>query len=137
MAFAVGTRNSHRFYSNILFDNFFSFLFILVPICITSPVKIFRLIRSFFSFNGNVDEYSKAVLLSIGVYPDKQGKGLGNSILYEFEKEIFNFTDTIILTTDRFNNDNVNSFYIKNGYFLLKSFCQGQRQMNYYYKNKN
>jgi ribosomal protein S18 acetylase RimI-like enzyme len=137
VAFAIGSKKSNFFYSNLLINNFFEFGFVLAPILITSPIKIVRLIKSFVSFNGNKDESSNAILLSIGVDPDKQGQGLGKIVLKEFENDAFYFNDTIILTTDKLNNSNVNSFYLSNGYILLKTFYQGNRPMNCYYKNKH
>lgn len=137
IAFAVGSKKSKSFYSKLFIQNFFVFGFVLAPILTTSPLKIFRLIKSFLNFNGNKDESSNAILLSIGVDPDKQGQGLGKIVLKEFENDAFYFNDTIILTTDNVNNSKVNSFYLSNGYILLKTFFQGNRAMNFYYKNKH
>lgn len=136
VGFAIGSIKKESFYKTLLKENFFKLSFSLLKPIIVNPYNIIKLLKSFKSSNNKINIKDSAVLLSICVNPNSHLKGIGTVLVKEFEKEIFKYSNTLVLTTDSFNNDKVNSFYIRNGYNLHGQFFQSKRLMNFYVKNK-
>ena len=135
VAFAVGSSKKDGFYSAIFKNNFFELGFYCLPSLIRKPQIGKRIYKSFFTKSTSEDFIlESATLLSICVDPKQSKRGLGAIVLKDFEKEAFQRSNGISLTTDYYNNDSVNSFYLKNNYKLISDFNQGDRRMNLYYK---
>lgn len=135
LAFAIGSSKKGGFYSDIFKRNFFQLGFYCLPSLIRKPQIGKRIFKSLFSKSVSEDFLlENATLLSICIDPKQSKKGLGTIILKEFEKEAFQLSNGISLTTDYFSNETVNGFYLKNNYKLISNFNQGDRKMNLYYK---
>ena len=79
--------------------------------------------------NVNNDDGNYAELLSIGVSPDKNGLGIGQKLLVEFENKVKEKgINVITLTTDADANDNVLKFYKKSGYEVYYEFVTYPRR---------
>ena len=134
LGFAVGTSNKEGFYKTIFRSSGIDMFLKAFPKLITNPSKINRLVVTLMSSN-KADYSASPSLLSICVSGDTSFKGLGSKLIREFEKELAqNKYSTVVLTTDKHNNDYVNQFYIRNQYLCIHSFSQGRREMNFYYK---
>lgn len=137
VGFAIGTTNSKGFYKQIIANDGISLLVAAFPSLIKAPKKIFRLVSNLMTKVDFTPKVNTHTLLSICVNPQKQSKGLGHVILKSFELESKkNKGSEIILTTEKDNNELVNSFYEKNDYVIELSFkMKGQkRTMNLYKK---
>ncbi len=137
IGFAIGTKQPLGFYKSVLKNNWVKLGFAALPRLIIDPLKIKRLLTSLTS--KTVTEYQHTpMLLSICVSKSQQLKGVGSVILGAFEAELKkNKLDTLVLTTDTFNNEHANRFYCNNNYIFVNSFLQGNREMNLYFKKLN
>jgi ribosomal protein S18 acetylase RimI-like enzyme len=135
VGFAVGAKTKNGFYKSLLKNNFISLSFSASKSLLKKPTNVIRLAKSFLTTETSNENFlNYATLLSICINPDKKGQKIGKYILEAFELEINGYSDGITLTTDKLNNDYVNSFYISNNYILSASFMQGSREMNFYIK---
>jgi GNAT superfamily N-acetyltransferase len=136
--FAVGTLNNAGFYSSIIKNKWLALGWAAIPAIIMSPGKLKRLLTSIIATKttGSNDTYIELPsLLSICIKPGKHSKGIGTILINNFEKQILSKgLFELTLTTDASNNEYTNSFYQKNDYVCVKSFFQGEREMNLYYK---
>ncbi|TKC56957.1 GNAT family N-acetyltransferase [Pedobacter hiemivivus] len=134
IGFAIGADNNSGFYKSILISNSLKMFAVALPNLISKPYNISRLLRSLLSFSG-ASHKDAPVLLSICVANQLESKGVGKRLLEAFEQELFKRELTeLILTTDAVNNHYVNKFYLNNNYICVRSFFQGKREMNLYYK---
>ncbi|WP_379088174.1 GNAT family N-acetyltransferase [Pedobacter sp. UC225_65] len=134
VGFAIGTQQNTGFYSDILKTNGVGLLLKALPKLIAQPKGVFRLVKSFGSKVGTTYQHVP-MLLSICVDQAKESKGIGKNVLVAFEKELIKLAyDCLILSTDTHDNFYANQFYHKNNYTFVKSFFQGKREMNLYYK---
>ncbi len=134
IGFAIGTKNNKGFYKSIIKSRGFMMLLKALPNLILNPLKVKRLIASLL---GSKDlKYAESpCLLSICVSPTTDFKGVGSTIISEFERilVLYNCLE-LTLTTDKHNNDYVNQFYQRNNYICVHSFFHGKREMNLFYK---
>lgn len=74
-------------------------------------------------------------LASIGVYPQKQGEGIGGKLMDYFISTVdFKKYAYINLETDAVNNEAVNLFYQKKGFKLSRQYVTAEgRRMNEYH----
>ncbi|MEQ2976665.1 GNAT family N-acetyltransferase [Butyricimonas faecihominis] len=122
--FCVGTTLARGFHKGLLKDNFVSFLWSLGYVCMVRPISIIRLFRNLEKRSSIVpDDGNYAELLSIAVLPNASNKGIGHSLLREFEKKMKSMgVSKVVLTTDSISNDNVINFYQKNDFKVLYKF---------------
>lgn len=138
VGFAIGAKNKSGFYKTLLQRNFISLSLSASISLIKSPIKIIKLLQSFFSKESSDEIYlNYATLLSICVNPEKKGQKIGKLLLEAFELEVSKYKNAISLTTDKRNNDYVNKFYTSNNYILVNQYNQGKREMNFYIKKLN
>ena len=123
-----------RFYKELIKKHLIKFALCSFGAALRHPTFIKRLFGAF-SKSDSVRKPEKYVeLASICVDPQVEGNGVG-SLLIDHLKSIVDFEayDYINLETDAMNNDRVNSFYIKNGFVLERSFVTNEgRLMNEY-----
>lgn len=136
VGFAIGAQKAHSFYLKIFKKNFFKLAYQTIIPIFKNPIIIKDLLNSFFSKENSLDNYkNSAILLSICVDPLNESKGLGKNLIFQFEKVIYEYNNSIILTTDAENNDYVNNFYVNNNFQLITTFFKGKRKMNFYFKS--
>lgn len=136
--FVVGSKIQSGFYKKLVKQYYIKFICAAFIPLVLSPGKILKIFSSLSSSN-EMDRnlYDAACLLSICVDPKYNSLGLGSGLIQKFETEL---ADRHIfyyyLTTDYYNNEKVNSFYLKNSFNLFSRFRQGKkRKMNIYTKN--
>lgn len=135
LAFAIGTYNNNNYYYRLAKKNFFILAFAAIPSLIGNPLKLVKLFKSLITSKSiDLGIQNAACLLSICVDPYETKNGLGKLILLEFEKKAFKQSKVLVLTTDVYNNDYVNRFYLHNNYYVHKTYFQGKRKMNIYIK---
>lgn len=136
VGFIAYSKDYSRFYKNLIKRSIIQFGFYSMIAAIKHPSFIGRLFGAF----GKSDEVSKeekyVELASIGILPDSKGKGIG-TLLIDYLKKMIDFENYsyISLETDAENNDKVNSFYVKNGFELVRSYStkQGRKMNEYHY----
>lgn len=133
--FVVGSINPRGFYLRLLKQNWLKFVFASVSAIIRKPSIISRIARAVFYPKTNPVGKDVAGLFSIGVLPELQGTGAGKKLVQAFLQNASNCgCKSVILTTDRDNNDSVNTFYLKLGFNLKKQYKTPEgRRMNEYW----
>ncbi len=133
IGFALGAQKNSGFYKSIVKQHWPSLIWAALP-KLLSPLKIKRLWCSF--TNQQDPAYTNVpILLSICVSKTQESKGIGRQLLQIFESDLLKLGHkSLILSTDAHNNLPVNQFYKHNNYTFVKSFLQGKRKMNLYYK---
>lgn len=134
IGFAIGTKSNKGFYKSIVKSNGFIMLLKAFPNLILNPLKFKKLIVALLGAKDS--KYAGLpCLLSICVSPTTNFKGVGSTIICEFEKVmVLNNCSELTLTTDKVDNDYVNQFYQRNKYICVHSFFHGKREMNLFYK---
>ena len=105
------------------------------------PAVFMRLIRAFLKPSESKREESYVELASIGVSPEVKSNGIGTKLIDYVKKNVdFNEFAYICLETDAIDNDSVNSFYVKNGFDLVRTYetHEGRKMNEYrYYRRCN
>jgi ribosomal protein S18 acetylase RimI-like enzyme len=124
VGFCIGCSVSKGFHKRLMKQNFVSFLIQGVILLFTKPMSLARLIGNLEkNTNKDKDDGNYAELLSIAVDPDFKRHRLGKSLLKSFEEELkLKNCKKIVLTTDKYNNNDVISFYMKNNYTVFYEF---------------
>jgi ribosomal protein S18 acetylase RimI-like enzyme len=134
LGFVAFTNDLSGFYHHLLRRSliplaWYSFLSVL-----SRPSVFFRLLKGFAQPRQSIRAERYAELSSIGVEPSKKHLGIGSKLIGEVKKRIdFVHTSYLKLETDADNNDDVNVFYLRNGFTLHHSFTTAEgRKMNEY-----
>ena len=123
LGFSVGCLNSKGFNKRLIYTNLGIYTYQTLILLFTKPIALVRLLKNLTKGSDVNDKGIYAELLSIGVIPNKNGLGIGQKLLVEFENEVKqNGVKTITLTTDADSNDNVLKFYKKSGYRIYYDF---------------
>lgn len=122
--FCAVTTYSKGFNSRMIQKKIIPFGLIGIKLLFTKPGSLVRLFNNFTKSDPSIkDEGEYGELLSIGVDPDKQGKGVGKQLLLELEKRLKSKgINKLSLTTDYFNNDKAIGFYKSMGYGIMYEF---------------
>ena len=132
IGFATGCDYAKGYNKRLVINNLPRFSLQAVRLVFTRPKAIFRLLKNFEKKSNPNDNGNYAELFSIGVLPEAKGLGIGRKLLEEFEKEAqLKGCKKITLTTDFYNNDQVVSFYKKNGYQIFYDFYTFPRRHMY------
>jgi len=122
--FCAATFKSKGFNSQLIKNNMLQFSIVGLHILFSKPKSFVHLIKNFQKKSPSLNdkgEYSE--LLSIGVYENFQGQGIGKKLLQELEKVLSIHNCSILsLTTDFYNNDGVIEFYKRLGYETYYDF---------------
>ena len=95
-----------------------------------------RLLRAFLKPSESKRDEKYIELASIGIDPDVKSSGIGSKLIDTLKAQVdFNEYAYITLETDAVNNENVNHFYIKNGFSLEREFetNEGRKMFEYRY----
>lgn len=110
--FVAGSSNPRGFYSRLLKQCWLRFAVASVGATICKPTVIRRIARGLFHSGGNPFGDDVAGLFSIGVLPELHGTGVGKLLVQVFLHEAsMRGCNRVFLTTDRDENEAVNSFY--------------------------
>jgi ribosomal protein S18 acetylase RimI-like enzyme len=135
--FVAGSANPRGFYSRLLKRDWLRFALASISAVIRKPAVIGRIVRGLFHAGGNPVGVEVAGLFSIGVLPELQGTGAGKVLMQGFLQEASKRgCKRVFLTTDRNDNDAVNSFYQKLGFSIERQYETPEgRCMNEYWIN--
>ena len=133
--FVAGTSNPRGFYSRLLKRDGLKFAFASIIPVLKKPSVIGRVARAVFHASDNPIGDDVAGLFSIGVLPELQGTGAGKKLVQAFLEEAkARGCNKVFLTTDRDNNEAVNTFYSKLGFSITRHYVTPEgRRMNEYW----
>lgn len=134
IGFIAYSNDYPRFYKGLIKHHIVKFALCSIGAAVRHPSVIKRLLGAFKKSDSVVKNEKYVELASICVDPSIEGKGVGSALI-RYLKEIVDFNDFayINLETDANENDNVNSFYRKNGFLLERQFVTDEgRVMNEY-----
>lgn len=135
VGFVAGTSRSSGVYSRLLRRRLIGFILAIIPAVIKRPGIIPRLLRGVSGPPGQAgDGTGRGRLMSIGVLPGEQGKGLGVQLVRAFlDQAWLHGAEEVDLTTDARENQAVNLFYQRLGFIMEGSFTTPEgREMNQY-----
>ena len=132
--FVAGTDNPQGFYKRLLRQRGLHFARASMVPMLRNPTIMPRLLRAFSRSAGEDVHDNCATLMSIAVAPEAQGQGIGQLLVRAFLEEAGKRgVECVNLTTDQENNDAVNTFYQKVGFYLSSQFITPEgRKMNEY-----
>lgn len=124
LGFCAATTLSEGFNKYLVKSNFFSFSKIGLFLLFTRPKALLRLLKNFTKSDPSInDDGHYAELLSIGVSPTAQGKGVGKKLLMALEEYLNDKNvSRLSLTTDFYDNEKTQSFYKGLGYEIMYDF---------------
>ena len=133
--FVAGTSNPGGFYSRLLKRDWLKFALASIAPVLRKPSVLKRVARAISHPAGNPVGDDVAGLFSIGVLPELQGTGAGKKLVQAFLDEAKQRgCRRVFLTTDRDNNEAVNSFYEKLGFEIERQYVTPEgRRMNEYW----
>ncbi len=138
VGFIAYSNNYSRFYSELMKKHLLKFALGAAVAALKKPSCIRRLLRGL-KKGVQVKRAERYVeLASIGVYPQKQGEGIGGMLVDYFVSTVdFRKYAYINLETDAVNNEAVNMFYQKKGFRLSRQYVTAEgRRMNEYHFTK-
>jgi ribosomal protein S18 acetylase RimI-like enzyme len=137
IGFSVGCIRSKGFHKSLIKQNFISFMVQGIVILFTKPNALIRLISNLGKNADKTDDGEYAELLSIGVLPSHNGKGIGKELIKRFEEEaILRGCLDLALTTDFDENNNVLLFYKSVGYKIYNEFITYPNRKMYKLKKR-
>ena len=130
----VGPLNPQGYFKRLLKRKWYVFCFASIGAVLKNPKVIKRLFRAVFYRGESPPGGGRALLSSIAVSPDAQGKGVGKALVSNWLDEVKSRGGKgAFLTTDAKNNDSVNDFYQSLGWELESTYNTPEgREMNRY-----
>lgn len=124
--FCAATLQSSNFHKDLIKKNFFAFAQFGIKFLFTNVKILVRLLKNL-SKNKNpskvIDNGKYAELLSIGIFSNMQGQGVGRKLIGELESIIKqNQINMLSLTTDFYSNEKTISFYTSLDYHIYYDF---------------
>lgn len=123
-----------NFYKGLIKNHLFKFAFCSMGAAIRHPSFIKRLLGAFKKSDSVVKSEKYVELASICVDPKIGKHGIGSKLIDHLKGMVdFSKYAYINLETDAVNNDDVNRFYVKNGFKLARTYYSSEgRKMNEY-----
>ncbi len=134
IGYVVGVTEQSGFYSRLAHKRKFAFASAALGAVLHNIRIIPRLFRALSYERMARLAASPALLMSIAVSPKTQQGGVGKKLTFAFLSEMKKRNiDKVSLTTDRDDNERVNSFYKKLGFTIFRSYVTPEgRGMNEY-----
>lgn len=134
VGFVGGATEQIGFYGSLLKTRAIRFAFAAAVAGLRTPTAIPRLIRARQRSSGHADTPLGSCLMTLGVLPGQEGRGIGQSLVNEFESEISRIGErSYCLTTDADKNDRTNRFYESLGFVRTRVITTPEgRQLNEY-----
>lgn len=115
--FVTGTTHPSGFYKRLLRKRWWRFGAASILPVIKQPAIMPRLFRALSMSKKAKKLDGRGTLMSIAILPEMKGKGIGKALVHAFLKESSNRgVRQVDLLTDRYNNDDVNAFYMGIGF---------------------
>lgn len=124
LGFCAATNISKGFNTYLVKKNLSQFIKIGLVLLFRNPIALVRLLKNFTKSDPTIDdEGNYAELLSIGVSPTAQGKGIGKRLLSALEDQLSSKQiKQLSLTTDFYDNDKTMQFYQSMNYEIMYVF---------------
>lgn len=124
LGFCAATYRSRGFYTSLVKSNLLSYLCMSVYLFLFKFSSLLRLIKNLTKKSDKIaDNGDYAEILSIATSQHSQGKGIGQALMIETEKELkLHNCKKLSLTTDFCNNEKTLNFYKKVGFEILYEF---------------
>ncbi|MFI3163939.1 MAG: GNAT family N-acetyltransferase [Bacillota bacterium] len=134
VGFVACSKNMSNLYKFMIKKKLVQFAWYSWCALIRKPVIFMKLIKAFLKPNEVKREENYIEISSIGVHPECKSIGIGTLLLDEVKQKMLDDTvEYINLETDANNNDDVNKFYLKNGFILFRKYETNEgRVMNEY-----
>ncbi|MBO4694003.1 MAG: GNAT family N-acetyltransferase [Clostridia bacterium] len=134
IGFLAYSKDYPLFFKHLLKKHVVRFAFCSAGAAIRHPSFIMRILGAFKKSDSVVKKEAYIELASICVDPECEGKGIGTALIEKLKYSVnFDRFSYISLETDAENNEPVNSFYMKNGFSLARTYKTGEgRLMNEY-----
>jgi ribosomal protein S18 acetylase RimI-like enzyme len=134
VGFVCGMVSPSRFYSYLLRTRWWRFALAALGAALGRPSVIPRLFRALLYPSQTSGRSDTATLTSIAVDPAVQGEGVGAELVAAFLADMrARGVKRVDLTTDHYGNDEVNTFYQKQGFHCERTFVTPEgREMNEY-----
>jgi ribosomal protein S18 acetylase RimI-like enzyme len=132
--FAAGVTSQESFYRRLVRTQWWRFAMSALGAAIRRPSVIPRLLRALRRSSEAKQSAAAAALMSIGVRPESEGKGIGSLIIESFCREMATRGVTeVCLTTDRDDNVRAKRFYERHGFHVSNSFVtrEGRAMFEY------
>ena len=123
-----------NFYKGLIKHHLLRFALCSIGAAVRHPSFIKRLLGAFKKSDSVVKTEKYVELASICVDPRVGKQGIGSKLIDHLKRMVdFNEYAYINLETDAVDNDDVNRFYVKNGFKLARSYYSSEgRKMNEY-----
>ena len=130
LGFVVGFKNPMLFY--VFFKSRrFQYLWHIFLALVKKPSLILRTFTNTRRISDRYEASDDIELSSIAVHPD--ARGIGSILLKAFLRAAQDQCATnVVLTTDAYDNETVNSFYERHRFKLVETYNDGNRMMNRY-----
>jgi ribosomal protein S18 acetylase RimI-like enzyme len=134
MGFVAGVLDQSSFYRRQLLCRGLSYLWAALPAMIHDPRIVIRVLRSVKRPRQAQGSVSQTCLMSLGVLPSAQGRGVGRQLVSAFCHTVAEKgARSVSLTTDALSNDSVNKFYQGLGFVISQVVVTAEgRRLNEY-----
>lgn len=143
VGFLAYSEDISAFYKHLIKKRLLPFAWYAGWAFLRNPKILFRLLRAFRSSGEAKREERYIELLSIGVLPKAEGRGVGSKMTGALKKKAYGLNEEkrgktvkyeyIKLETDAVDNEYANHFYVKNGFLLHHEYeTREGRRMNEY-----
>lgn len=134
VGFVCGIMGPSRFYRYLLRMRWWRFALAALGAVLRRPSIMLRLVRALSYPSQTSGRSDTATLTSIAVDPAVQGEGVGAELVAAFLADMrARGVKRVDLTTDHYGNDEINTFYQKQGFHCERTFVTPEgREMNEY-----
>jgi ribosomal protein S18 acetylase RimI-like enzyme len=139
VGFVAGSTDQHTFYRRLAREKKWAFATAALGALGRRPAIAGRLLRALRRPRDSQDASAGACLMSLAVRPSIQTRGIGRKLVEAFCRTVAaRGINAICLTTDRDNNDQVNRFYLGQGFRVNRTYVTKEnRRMNEYLRLLN
>ncbi len=137
IAYSMDTTGAYRHMLHRYFFPFFWYSFLSFLKNPSIFIKMFSALGKPYMY---VRDWNYIKIFSLGVCPDYRKNGIGSLLLDDVKRHMDAGTyDYITLETDANDNDDVNEFYLKNGFVLSSQFTtfEGRNMNKYHYRRQH
>ena len=120
-------------YKSMVRRGLISFVWYAFWAFIKRPKSFFKLFGALKKSDEAKREEKYTRISSIGVLPSEKGKGLGGALIDKVKEDDSAKSEYVLLETDAEKNEQVNRFYLNNGFTLYREYVTREgRKMNEY-----